>query len=369
MLCAGYEVSYECHRVDVDATSGKGLEAAARQARFKLFERLIKPNDVLLLGHHLDDQVETLLYRLLRGSGPKGLSAIPSRRSLGQGQLLRPMLAVPRSTITQWVADQTLPFIDDPSNADTRLDRNYLRHSVLPTIERRWPRYRDTLARAVALQQTAATILGELPLTRIEGPFGEPGLLLDDEETEQRLVQRLYHWLVADGYMSPGQRRLGEYARQCLQAHPERTPELTLEGASLYRWRQGIYRLDADSVGFIPPKAAVVGDPVTTLSGTLCWDRDDNGLPQGLKLQVRRRLPGEKLALINGPTRSFKRQCQAAGIPPWWRDKLLVLCADETPVAITGLGLLRSAQGLGRGKDFRGYSPRWCPNWRTDLIE
>ena len=368
-LCRQYGVGFECRRVQVDTRSGMGLEAAARYARYSVFERLMKPNDVLLLGHHLDDHLETMLYRLLRGAGPKGLSGIPSSRQLGQGLLLRPMLSIPRSTITRWATENALSFIDDPSNADHRLDRNYLRHAVLPAIEQRWPNYRNTLARAISLQRAAALSLAAQPLQSTQGPFGEPGLSLKDGETQRDLSQRLYHWLIADGYRSPGLARLNEYARQCLRASPESTPELVLNGARLCRWRQGIYRLEENADRFTPPSRVVVGQDTVTPSGTLCWDRQSDGLPEGLALDVRTRLPGEKLALIGGRTRPFKHLCQAAGVPPWWRDRLLVLCHSDTPVAVTGLGLMRDGKGLFCTEGSVGFSPRWCPNWRVDSIE
>ena len=364
-----YGVSFECYRVQVDTQSSLGYEAAARQARFAVFERLLQPGEILLLGQHLDDQIETLLYRLVRGSGPRGLSGIPGRRKLGQGYLLRPMLAVPRSTITRWATENALPFIEDPSNADTRMDRNYLRHTVLPLLEQRWPNYRDTVGRAVSLQRAAANILESQPLQTITGPFGEPGLALLEGESEQELSHRLYHWLIACGYCSPGLRRLSEYARQCLTADVERSPELGLPGARLSRWRKGIYRLEDDGSEFTPPKHIVVGQALATASGTLTWERGGMGLPEGVELQVRTRLPGEKVALIDGPTRSFKHLCQAAGLPPWWRNRLLVLCQDETPVAITGLGLLRGATTLLADRNSAGFSPCWRPNWCFDSIE
>ena len=368
-LCAGYGVSFECHRVQVDALSGAGVEASARRARYAIFEQLLQSNDVLLLGHHLDDQVETLLYRLLRGAGPKGLSAIPRERRLGRGSLLRPMLSIPRSTIDAWVELHNLQVIDDPSNADTQLDRNFLRHTVLPHIETRWPNYRQTLERATALQQAASTLLEEQPLELVEGPFGEPGLALRDHETEQQLAQRLYLWLVGNGFLSPGHRRLSEFARQCLTADADRCPELDIDGARLSRWREGVYRLDRSVNTPVISQEVVVGQVISSPSGVLSWDRHVIGLPQGITLRTRTRLPGEKLALIRGPTRSYKQLCQVQGIPPWWRDKLPVLCLDDVPVAIVGLGLLRGANALLSEDASAGFLPRWTSNSGLDSIE
>ena len=101
----------------------------------------------MLLGHHEDDQAETILLQLLRGAGPTGLAAMPSEKSCGKGQLLRPLLSCSRSLLKQFAMDQQLNWIEDESNADPRFDRNYLRHHVIPLLEKRWPSYAKTIAR------------------------------------------------------------------------------------------------------------------------------------------------------------------------------------------------------------------------------
>ncbi|MFV0276246.1 MAG: tRNA lysidine(34) synthetase TilS, partial [Parahaliea sp.] len=146
-LCQRLALPLHCERVRV-TPDGRGLEAAAREARHAVFARCLGEGEVLFTAHHQDDQVETFFLRLLRGAGLEGLSAMAATRPLGRGLLHRPLLGVPRARLQALARQGGLEVIDDPSNADTALDRNYLRAQVLPLLERRWPGYRATVSRA-----------------------------------------------------------------------------------------------------------------------------------------------------------------------------------------------------------------------------
>ena len=146
---AGYGVPLRTVRVDVRRDTGEGLEAAARAARYAVFRDI--DADAIVLAQHLDDQAETVLLQLLRGAGPRGLAAMPVARSIaGRGSplLLRPLLEVERARIEAYARDHALAWVEDQSNFDTDLDRNYLRHQVLPRLAERFPAYRQTWLRA-----------------------------------------------------------------------------------------------------------------------------------------------------------------------------------------------------------------------------
>ena len=115
-----------------------GVEQRAREARYQVFQKYLEPDDVLLTGHHADDQVETFLFRLFRGSGIKGLAGIPMSRSLGRGRLLRPLLGCSRQELKALALSAEIEWIEDPSNEDTQFDRNYLRNTIIPSITDRW---------------------------------------------------------------------------------------------------------------------------------------------------------------------------------------------------------------------------------------
>src|SRR6267143_3948956 len=144
-LCARWGVPLAVRRVKV-AKKGKGPEAAAREARYQAFKN--SPCDAAALAHNLDDQAETVLMNLLRGAGVRGASGIPSRSRFDGKMLLRPLLEVPRAAILAYAQEQGLEWVEDESNADEALTRNFVRRRLGPLIESRFPRWRESLARA-----------------------------------------------------------------------------------------------------------------------------------------------------------------------------------------------------------------------------
>ena len=133
------EVPYISKRITVDDELRSGPEAAARQARYAVLQTLLIDGDCLLSAHHEEDQAETLLLSLMRGSGPAGLAGIGAAQEFGQGRLLRPLLGVSGEAIQDYAQRHELSWIEDPSNADTRFDRNFLRREIMPRLASRWP--------------------------------------------------------------------------------------------------------------------------------------------------------------------------------------------------------------------------------------
>src|SRR5690606_31005852 len=134
--------------VHVQVAPGASQERAAREARYAAFASALEEGELLLTAQHRDDQAETLLFRLLRGSGVRGLSGMPESRVLGSGLLLRPLLAVGRAELEGWAAAHQLQWINDPSNQCLDHSRNYLRHQVVPVLQQRWPQASGNIARA-----------------------------------------------------------------------------------------------------------------------------------------------------------------------------------------------------------------------------
>ena len=148
-ICQQWQVPLTTREVAVSADGS--LEAAARAARYDAFRDLVQGGDSLLLAHHLDDQIETFLYRLLRGAGPQGLSGIPRMRGLGEATLWRPLLEFTRAELHTYAVAKGLQWKEDESNQDDRHDRNFLRHHVFPVLEGRWPDYRASWLKSLNL--------------------------------------------------------------------------------------------------------------------------------------------------------------------------------------------------------------------------
>ncbi|TDJ77658.1 tRNA lysidine(34) synthetase TilS [Pseudomonas putida] len=148
--------------IHVRVASAASLEQAAREARYAAFEQVMKPGDVVFTAQHRDDQAETLLFRLLRGAGLRGLAGMPLQRPLGQGSLVRPLLSMSREQLQDHAQARGLNWIDDPSNSDTRFARNYLRGEVLPVMRQRWPQAAQSMARTAEHLDEALGLLDEL---------------------------------------------------------------------------------------------------------------------------------------------------------------------------------------------------------------
>lgn len=221
--------SVEVARVSV-RNSGTGIEAAAREARHRALEAV--EADWILLGHHANDQAETVLHNLLRGTGVRGAAAMRERH----GKRLRPFLALSRDVLADYALQKGLRWIEDESNQDLRFTRNFLRHRVMPAIAERFPRGRDQLAAAAARFGEADQLLDELALIDLAGAsptFPLPGTLLRDLP-EARARNLLRAVLARQGQQAPDDDRLKEFVRQIRTAGPDRRPRLDLAGYSLW---------------------------------------------------------------------------------------------------------------------------------------
>ena len=328
-LCRSMEVPLRVKRVRV-TRSGEGLEAAARKARYEAF-RAAK-SDAIALAHHLDDQAETVLFNLLRGAGLRGLSGMPARGRLGAKLLLRPLLQVPRSAIEAHAAAHGLGWIEDESNADEALTRNFLRRRVAPLLEGRFPRWRESLARAA--RHAARREVDASDVVR--------GLLREH------------------GLRAPSEARLGEMLRQFRSGGARVAVRHDDKVLRVYRGRLSV---EEDGAPAVLAPVAWKGEKRIELAGLdgameFKRRRSARGLDPGLlkrkPFSIRLRSGGERLQPDpKRPRRTLKNLFQEAGIPPHERDRLpLLFCGDEL-AWVPGLGVDARFQAKG------GIVPQW----------
>lgn len=226
--CARLEVPLTVCRVNVDRSTGLGLEAAARAARYQAFSELA--GDCLLLAQHRGDQAETVLLNLLRGSGVTGAAGMPAERAFGQRRLLRPLLAVPRVEIEAYARANALAWVEDESNADIALTRNFVRHQALTAVSQRFPAAEAALAQAATNFGEALGLLdalAEVDWQRVQA--GEAARLADLRQLDlPRLKSLLRYRLRQLGWQVPVASRLEEFARQLQAARADRHPLLSL---------------------------------------------------------------------------------------------------------------------------------------------
>ncbi len=162
--CKRLGIAFFSEQIDViqDNDSKQGIESRARTLRYQVFKNVCRENDLLLMGHHRDDQVETLLFRLFRGNGGKALTGIPESRELNAALILRPLLNLDKKELALWASENNLEWIEDESNEDTYFSRNFIRQDILPLIRNRWPQINDALARVGRLQSDQQQLLKEV---------------------------------------------------------------------------------------------------------------------------------------------------------------------------------------------------------------
>jgi tRNA(Ile)-lysidine synthase len=249
-LCESLKVPFQLIPVDVPvAPSGNGagsggLEEAAREARYQAFESCLGENDLLLMAHHADDQVETVLFRLVRGTGVAGLSGMPASRALGRGALYRPFLNFSRQQLEAWANERAIEWIEDPSNQDQRFDRNYLRRTIIPALKERWPSLNHRLAstaRACHEGDELAESLGKVHFSQCGTAEGglDLSLLAELALAEQK---NLIRWWVRRKHWSPPSPKDWEgLMSDFINAGNDRQPEYCGDGYVIRRYQNTLY--------------------------------------------------------------------------------------------------------------------------------
>lgn len=237
--CAKLQIPLHVIWVDASVKDGRSPEEVAREARFQAFENFIKKDECLLLAHHAEDQAETILLRLFRGSGPQGLSGMQCKTTVGEGDLVRPLLSQSKEAIVHYAEDRKLKWINDESNFNTRFDRNFLREEIMPRLSARWPRVVRSVGRAGALcfeTATAIQVLAEEDLNSVKGNSPDTlsvKKLLSLEPVRRRGVLR--YWLSRQKLLLPSRDHLARIDREILQAKPDSKPRLKLGNYELRR--------------------------------------------------------------------------------------------------------------------------------------
>ena len=269
---------------------------------------------------------------------------------------MRPLLGIPRDQIENYAGSHQLAYLHDGSNDDTRYDRNFLRHEVLPLIESRWPGYRSGFARSAALSGELAT-LGHFDNLTEYTRYGGPYLPMDVHDAKS-LHRALHGWLKELNAPLPDFVALEEFARQCMHAQGDKLPELRVADYLLQRWRQGIhlYPVDIDRDFDI---SCEVGCALEGRWGSIVWQEANMGLPAGVSIQVRAPRHGEAISLGRRPRRSVGQWLQEAGVPPYLRGCYPLVQVGDEIIAIPDVGLVSDSSNLSLCKG--GLVPVWTP--------
>lgn len=318
-LCASEQFDFHLIYADLSARGDQSLEDAARTARYQLIAARMQPGDLLLTAHHEDDQAETLLLQLLRGAGPKGLAAMPSIKPFATGWHGRPLLSLSRQALHDYANQQQLTWVDDESNQDCTLARNFIRHEVMPVLKSRWPAVEATLSRSAQHCAESQALLEETSALKLEEVIGSVTGTLSVSKLLQLSIawqrQLLRSWISQQGYTLPDTAKLASIQQDILRAGHDRMPSVCWESVEVRRYRDNLHIMHPDrSI----PRAAI-----------------------GLKLDesevlIRTRIPGESVEIANRGKIDLKNLFQEWQVPTWERNTLPLVFYGNKLIEVPG---------------------------------
>lgn len=344
-VCGNLGVKFLSLKADAKAKSGESPEEAARNARYAALKPLLAEADVLLVAQHADDQLETVLLQLFRGSGLKGLSGMPPSMAFGKGKVIRPLLEVPKAEIIDYATIHGLKWIEDPSNQHKHFDRNLLRNDIIPLVKQRWPALELTVSRSARHCADAQKLLANLADEGLKAALNpdDNTLVISQLQSSPLLQQRIIvrQWFQFLGVRMPSEAIVQRILAEVVAARDDANPVVLTKVYSIRRYRDALYCLK--------PYLNKAGD-------TLFWPADqdflqltddkvyeivvaDKGIPceqwRNALVSVRFRAGGETIEL---PGRTghheLKKLFQEVGIPPWEREMIPLVYLDSKLAAV-----------------------------------
>ncbi|EAA3097166.1 tRNA lysidine(34) synthetase TilS [Salmonella enterica subsp. enterica serovar Kedougou] len=361
-VCERWQVPLVVERVTL-ADNGLGIEAHAREARYRAFAQTLLPGEVLATAQHLDDQCETFLLALKRGSGPAGLSAMGECSPFAGTLLLRPLLRETRKTLEQWAVRHGLCWIEDESNQDDAYDRNFLRLRALPLLQQRWPHFPAAVARSATLCAEQERLLDELLASDLTDCITTEGTLRLSPLMSMSDVRRaaiLRRWLAMRNAPMPSRDALERIWQEVALARDDASPCLRFGDHEIRRYQSQLWWIKS-----------VAGQHETTVAWPV-W-QTPLALPAGLgtvqlvpggelrrpreeeSVSIRFKAPGLLHIVGRHGGRKLKKIWQEQGIPPWRRDTTPLLFYGETLIAAAGVFVTRE----GAAEDKEGVSLVW----------
>ncbi|MBJ3813356.1 tRNA lysidine(34) synthetase TilS [Shimwellia pseudoproteus] len=352
-LCDGCQVPFIARKVQL-TDSGKGTEAEAREKRYQALADALAPGEALATAQHMDDQCETLMLALKRGSGPAGLAAMPGVLPFHHSVILRPLLGFSRQQLEAYARYHGLSWIDDDSNADDSYDRNFLRLRILPLLRQRWPYFARSVARSAALCGEQEALLDELlaeQLQALVGPGGELALATLTTMSDARRGALLRRWFAYHGAVMPARAALQRLWDEVALSREDASPRLRFGEYEVRRYRDALWWVPC----YTSQRDTVIAwaSPFAPLSlpeglGVLHFSADGSRVrpPRADEpVSVRFRASGNVHIVGREHGRTMKKIWQELGVAPWQRDTTPLLFYGEQLIAAPGIFVTRDGQG------------------------
>ncbi len=333
-FCKSNEIQITILEVDAKSKKGESQEAVARVSRYQAIRELMRDGDVLLTAHHSDDQAETVLLQLLRGSGPSGLSAMPLINGFGLGFHVRPLLHYSRADLAEYARQNQLQWVEDFSNRDISFDRNFLRHEIIPLLKQRWPSLDRTISRSASHCAEAQQLIEDaarLDLQKMDIDASNSmsvDALAGLPHPRARAVIRT--WIRDSGLQLPDTTRMDRVLREMLTAREDRNPIVDWPGVELRRYRNRLFLMPAlmplngDIEMAWDGRSELV---LPSMLGTISVEDSNAGIALDVwtkgDIAVCFRGGGERFRPVGRDvSKSLKSLFQEKGIPPWERERI-----------------------------------------------
>nr|WP_238400323.1 tRNA lysidine(34) synthetase TilS [Legionella bononiensis] len=343
-FCTHAGIPFISKTVEFDRSAN--IEEGARNARYEVFNSLLKDRDCLLLGHHMDDQAETVLLQLFRGAGVDGLAAMMESGSFGSGALSRPLLTCSRKQLEQYAAHYELTWIEDESNQDEHYSRNFIRQQIMPSLAAKWPGVVGNIARAASHCQQARLNLDELAVMDCSQLLS-PSTRLCIESLKSLSVERLSNvlrvWLKKNQVQLPAAATFERLIHEAVFASEDAMPLISWDAVQIRRYKDSLYIVPSKEMHLTEciewtdfPQPLRCGDTGSCLLAQKA--QEGIRISNDAKIHIQFRQGGE-LFFWHGQTKQLKKLFQDWGIPPWLRQNIPLVYINGQLAAVIGYAI------------------------------
>ena len=326
-ICNSTKIEFKYISINIQNSSN--IEENARKKRYLSLKSELRVGEILCTAHHQEDQAETFLLQLFRGSGVAGLASMPKIKSIGDSELYRPFLSISKQKIVDYASKNHLKWIEDDSNLDTNFKRNLLRIEFLPKLSSAFNGLIKNVSRSAAHQAEALRLmqdLAELDIKNFE-------LLVNNkiqvssliQLPKRRIVNVLRYYIANLGFLLPSNKVLNELISS-LSAKTDANVILRWHHYEVRRYNGELYFFD---------------EHIESSNLPCPYYESLKNLPN---FEIRFRLEGQRIKVKGkGHSQSLKKVLQESNIPPWERDKLRMYYVDGSLRAMETLGEITEA--------------------------
>jgi tRNA(Ile)-lysidine synthase len=339
-LCQQWQIPLHVVRVNLE-DKDRNTEHKAREARFNAFQNILAPGDTLALAHHQDDVAETLLLRLMRGSGTQALANMQILSQRDHYSIWRPLLHCTRADLEQYAEQHKLHWIEDDSNSDSRFDRNFIRHEILPRLEQRFPNAKKGIAQSAKLLATDAELLEtqieiNLAFCKIDEQLNVSKILSITTGMQAHVLRA---WILNAGKATPTARAIAVFLQEISEHQSDDNLCMAFADYQIYVWLDNLYLLTSPEVAYEENVETLYWDGLSPIKlprgGSLSWQGRSP-----LITQVKYRRGGEKIQLNGRTIHHAVKKLLSQSIPPWQRDSLPFVYNEQGELLAVGNQLI-----------------------------